>query len=128
MAKVTGFSMLVKNYDVALEWFCQCLNFEVVQDVPTGEETRFVQVAPKDNASFRLVLMLAQTDEQKATVGRQAGESVVLFLETDAFWDEYHGMKARGVKFLEAPREEPYATVAIFEDLYGNKWDLLQSK
>ena len=128
MAKITGFSLLVRDYDLALEWYCHSLNFEVLQDVPTGENTRFVQIAPKDNPGFCLVLMLAQSDQQKTLVGKQAGEGVVLFLESEAFWDDYNGMKLRGVKFLESPREEPYATVVIFEDLYGNKWDLLQSK
>ena len=128
MSKVTGFSLLVKDYDLALEWFCHSLNFEVLQDVPTSDTTRFVQIAPKDHAGFCLVLMLAESELQKQTVGRQAGEGVVLFLETDHFWDDYNGMKLRGVTFLEEPREEPYATVVIFEDLYGNKWDLLQPK
>lgn len=128
MTRLTGFSLLVKDYDLALEWFCHSLNFEVLQDVPNGETTRFVQIAPQDNHDFCLVLMLAQTERQKQLVGRQAGEGVVLFLETDSFWDDYEGMKLRGVKFVESPREEPYATVVIFEDLYGNKWDLLQPK
>ena len=128
MAKISGFSMLVKDYDQALEWFCHSLNFEVIQDVPVGGDQRFVKIAPQDNAMFCLVLMLAESEQQKQLVGKQAGEGVLLFLETDTFWDDYHGMKLRGVKFLEEPREEPYATVVIFEDLYGNKWDLLQSK
>ena len=93
-----------------------------------GDGKRWVLVAPPGSTGASLLLAEAATPEQTACIGNQTGGRVFLFLHTDDFWRDYRQMKAREVKFLEAPREEPYGTVAVFEDLYGNKWDLLEPK
>ena len=91
-----------------------------------GDSRQPKQVAPRGSNGTALLLAKAATPEQSARIGDQAGGRVFLFLHTDDFWRDYEAMRSRGVKFLEAPREEAYGTVAVFEDLYGNKWDLLQ--
>src|SRR5438309_4514817 len=93
-----------------------------------GQDKRWVLVAPKGTGGTRLLLARASNEEEASHIGNQAGGRVFLFLHTDDFWRDYKAMTKRGVKFKEAPREEPYGTVAVFEDLYGNKWDLLQLK
>lgn len=121
-------SLLVNDYDEAIAWFTGPLGFTLREDTPLGEGKRWVVVAPPGSSDAALLLARAANAEQRAAVGRQAGGRVLLFLHTDDFWADYRRMQAAGVVFRETPREEPYATVAVFEDLYGNPWDLLQPK
>jgi catechol 2,3-dioxygenase-like lactoylglutathione lyase family enzyme len=119
-------SLLVEEYDDAIAWFVDKLGFDLAEDTPLGEGKRWVVVRPGVTGGTGLLLAKAADDEQKRHVGNQTGGRVFLFLETDDFWRDHAAMTARGVEFLEKPREESYATVAVFADLCGNKWDLLQ--
>lgn len=118
-------TLLVRDYDEALAFFTEALGFRVVEDTPLGGGKRWVIVAPS-SGSASVLLARAATPEQLKSVGDQAGGRVFLFLHTNDFWRDYRSMQAAKVKFLEAPRQESYGIVAVFEDLYGNKWDLLQ--
>jgi len=122
-------ALVVRDYDEALAFYTQTLDFRLVADIPLGGGKRWVLVAPP-GAAGGSALLLAQADgpDQLARVGDQTGGRVFLFLTTDDFYRDYQVMQARGVQFHETPREEVYATVAVFEDLYGNRWDLLQPK
>lgn len=122
-------TLLVHDYDEAITFYTTQLGFELRVDTPLGAGKRWVLVAPPGVATGS-ALLLAQADgpAQESAVGNQSGGRVFLFLNTDDFWRDYHAMQARGVRFHETPREESYATVAVFEDLYGNLWDLLQPK
>ena len=121
-------TVLVNDYDEAIAWFTGRLGLCLREDTPLGEGKRWVVVAPPGSDGAGLLLARATDDAQRAAVGRQAGGRVLLFLHTDDFWGDYRRMQAAGIRFREAPREEPYATVAVFEDLYGNPWDLLQPR
>ncbi len=118
-------ALLVRDYDEAKAWYTTVVGFSVVEDRPMGGGKRWVVVAPP-GAATRLLLARAATPEQTARVGDQTGGRVFLFLETDDLDRDFRAMSARGVKFREAPRHEDYGTVAVFEDLYGNLWDLIQ--
>src|SRR4051812_45115643 len=119
-------ALLVHDYDEAIAFFTQRLNFDLIEDTPLGPAKRWVRVAPRGAQETALLLARAATPEQQAAVGQQGGGRVFLFLRTDDFQRDYETFSARGVKFLESPREELYGTVAVFEDLYGNRWDLIQ--
>ncbi len=123
-------ALLVRDYDEAIAYFTEKLGFHVVEDSPStdrkGEPKRWVLIAPPGSPETKLLLAKASMPEEISRVGNQTGGRVFLFLHTDDFWRDYRSMVARGVKFVRDPREEPYGTVAVFEDLYGNKWDLLQ--
>ena len=119
-------TFLVRDYDEAVAFFTRQLGFRLVEDTALGGGKRWVRVQPPDADGLSLLLAQAVTPEQQAGVGRQAGGRVFLFLETDDFARDHRAMLAAGVVFDEAPRHEPYGTVAVFRDLYGNKWDLLQ--
>ena len=119
-------TFLVRNYDEALAFFAGVLGFSVIEDNPLPGGKRWLLVAPQGSRSPQLLLAQAATPDQAQCIGKQAGGRVFLFLHTDDFWRDYRLMQARNVRFLESPREEPYGTVAVFEDLYGNKWDLLE--
>ena len=121
-------ALLVRDYDEAKAWFVEVLGFRVVDDTPQGVDKRWLVVAPPGSVEARLVLAKAVTAEEKAHIGNQTGGRVFLFLHTDDFRRDHAAMTAKGVRFLETPRDEPYGIVAVFEDLYGNKWDLLQPK
>lgn len=126
--KIATLSLLVAEYDEAIEFYCTRLGFTLLEDTPLGAGKRWVVVAPKGEAGARLLLARADGQEQRAAIGRQAGGRVMLFLETDNFARDHAAMTAKGVTFLEAPRHEPYGTVAVFADLYGNKWDLIEPR
>jgi catechol 2,3-dioxygenase-like lactoylglutathione lyase family enzyme len=133
MAQTVGYvALVVRDYDDALTFFTQSLGFTVIEDTVAkdrlGNDKRWVLVSPPGSRGASLLLARASTPEEASRVGNQTGGRVFLFLHTDDFWRDYHEMLARGVKFNEAPRQEPYGTVAVFEDLYGNKWDLLELK
>jgi len=121
-------ALVVRDYDEAIAFYTRMLGFDLVEDTPLDGGKRWVLVAPRNSKETRLLLARAVTDEQKSRIGNQTGSRVFLFLHTDDFWRDYHDMKLRGVVFAGEPREEEYGTVVVFEDLYGNKWDLLQRK
>ena len=126
--RLTSVALVVRDYDEAVAFFTECLRFAVVEDTPLGGGKRWVVVAPPGGGGATLLLARAANADQAARVGDQAGGRVFLFLRTDDFWADHRHMAARGVRFAEGPREEPYGTVAVFLDLYGNRWDLVQPR
>jgi len=120
-------TLVVDDYDQAIAWYTGKLGFRLLQDIDQGDK-RWVVVGPGDDSAAALLLARASTDEQRSRIGNQTGGRVGFFLNTDDFWRDHAAMTARGVEFRETPREEAYATVAVFADLYGNTWDLLEPK
>jgi catechol 2,3-dioxygenase-like lactoylglutathione lyase family enzyme len=117
----------VRDYDDALAFFRDKLQFTLVEDTYQPEQDkRWVVVAPPRSTGTTLLLARATTPAQVAAIGNQTGGRVFLFLETDDFWRDYNALRATGVRFVREPKEAPYGTVAVFEDLYGNLWDLVQ--
>jgi catechol 2,3-dioxygenase-like lactoylglutathione lyase family enzyme len=123
---IGSIALLVRDYDEAIAYFTTRLGFALTEDSDLGDGKRWVLVAPPGADGSRLLLAKASAPEQLRRVGDQAAGRVFLFLHTDDFWRDYAAYCARAVEFCEAPREEPYGTVAVFKDLYGNRWDLLQ--
>ena len=118
---IAHLTFLVRDYDEALAFFTKKLGFQLLEDTPLPGNKRWLLVAPSDSNGAALLLAQAATPEQSRAIGNQTGGRVFLFLHTDDFWRDYHVYQSRGVRFLETPREESYGTVAVFEDLYGNK-------
>jgi catechol 2,3-dioxygenase-like lactoylglutathione lyase family enzyme len=127
MRTIASVTYLVRDYDEAIRFFTESLGFDLVEDTVIDEDTRWVRVAPR-GAGTCLLLAKADDPEQTSRIGDQTGGRVAFFLHTDDFWRDHAAMQAKGVKFHETPREEPYGTVTVFEDLYGNLWDLLEPK
>ena len=121
-------ALLVRDYDEALAYFVGRLGFRLVEDTRLAADKRWVLVAPPGAREAALLLARAVGPEQEAAVGRQGGGRVFLFLHTDDFARDFAALRARGVTFTGAPREEAYGTVAVFDDLYGNRWDLVQPR
>jgi catechol 2,3-dioxygenase-like lactoylglutathione lyase family enzyme len=121
-------ALVVRDYDEALAFFTRTLNFLLIEDTRLSEDKRWVLIAPPGSQGTALLLARAATSEQESRIGNQTGGRVFLFLHTDDFWRDYREMIARKVVFIRPPQEEEYGTVAVFEDLYGNKWDLVQRK
>jgi len=122
-------ALVVREYDEAIEFFCGKLHFELVEDTYQPEqEKRWVLVAPPGSRGASILLARASTPEQDAVIGHQTGGRVFLFLGTDDFWRDFNEMRSVGVNFVREPKEAPYGTVAVFEDLYGNFWDLVELK
>jgi catechol 2,3-dioxygenase-like lactoylglutathione lyase family enzyme len=121
-------SILVSEYDEAVDFFVNALGFQLLEDTRLDETKRWVVVAPAGDGGSALLLARADTSAQRERVGDQTGERVGLFLHTDDFVGDYGRMLAAGVRFLEEPRHEAYGQVAVFQDLYGNRWDLIQPK
>ena len=122
-------ALVVRDYDEAIEFFCGKLGFDLVEDTYQPEQDkRWVLVAPPGSAGTSILLARASTPEQQASIGRQTGGRVFLFLGTDDFWRDYHAMRANGVTFVREPKQADYGTVAVFTDLYGNLWDLVERK
>lgn len=119
-------TLVVENYDDAIEFYTQKLQFTLVEDTDLGGGKRWVQVSPPNSNGTNLLLAEARSDQQKQAVGNQTGGRVFLFLQTNDFWRDYEVLKSNGVVFNEEPRVEDYGTVVVFQDLYGNKWDLIQ--
>ena len=120
-------SLVVRDYDEALAFYVGTLGFRLVEDTFIPEQSkRWVVVAPPGAVESNLLLAKASTPEQSARIGGQTGGRVFLFLYTDDFWRDYESFKAKGVEFVRPPKREAYGTVAVFVDLYGNLWDLLQ--
>ena len=125
MPHIAQFAVVVRDYDEAIAWYTRMLGFELIEDTDLGGGKRWVLVAPSGARETRLLLARAVTPEQASRIGDQTGGRVFLFLQTDDFARDHAAMLARGVTFPIAPRAEPYGMVAVFEDLYGNRWDLL---
>lgn len=120
-------ALVVRDYDEALDFYLNKLSFELIEDTYQPEQDkRWVVVAPPGGQGATLLLARAATPEQAAFIGNQAGGRVFLFLNSDDFWRDYNAMLARGIRFIREPKQADYGMVAVFEDLYGNRWDLLQ--
>jgi catechol 2,3-dioxygenase-like lactoylglutathione lyase family enzyme len=119
-------AVVVKDYDEAIRFYVDKLKFRLVEDTVLSETKRWVLVAPSNQTGCYILLAKAANEEQASRIGNQTGGRVFLFLYTDDFFRDYHSMIAEGVTFVRDPKEEPYGTVAVFEDLYGNLWDLIQ--
>jgi catechol 2,3-dioxygenase-like lactoylglutathione lyase family enzyme len=125
--RIATVALVVKDYDEAIAFYVKRLGFELIADTPLGHGKRWVLVAPPGGGA-RLLLAEAGDAEEASRIGNQTGGRVGFFLETEDFAADFARFTANGVKFLEAPRHEPYGSVAVFEDLHGNKWDLIQPK
>lgn len=119
-------ALVVRDYDEAIAFYTDALRFELLEDTPLGGGKRWVLVAPPGGRGAALLLARAATPAQETRIGDQTGGRVFLFLHTDDFWDDYRHMQSRGVRFVAQPRSEAYGTVVVFEDLYGNRWDLIE--
>lgn len=125
---IGSIALLVRDYDEAIAFYTQAMGFTLLEDTALGDGKRWVRVAPRGTDGTALLLAKASDDVQRARVGDQTGGRVGFFLHTDDFDRDHAAMTARGVRFVESPRAEVYGTVAVFEDLYGNRWDLLELK
>src|SRR5581483_3188266 len=120
-------SIVVRDYDEALEFYINTLGFSLIDDTVQPEQSkRWFVVSPPRGSGVQLLLARASTPEQESRIGNQTGGRVFLLLYTDDFWRDYHAYKSKGVQFVRDPKEQPYGTVAVFADLYGNLWDLVQ--
>lgn len=120
-------ALVVRDYDEAIDFFCGKLRFELVENTyQPAQDKRWVLVAPPGSSGASILLARASTPEQEAFIGRQTGGRVFLFLGTDDFWRDYREMRSQGITFVREPQEAAYGTVAVFEDLYGNLWDLVE--
>lgn len=125
---IGSITLVVADYDEAIDYYTKSLGFSLLEDIDQGGGKRWVRVAPARGAQTALLLAQAANDAQRERVGDQTGGRVGFFLHTDDFHRDHATMLERGVRFLESPRVETYGTVAVFEDLYGNRWDLLELK
>ena len=124
--RIAHIALVVDDYDDAIRFYTQKLDFQLLEDAKLSDEKRWVMVAPKGAKECCLLLAKAANDRQSIFVGNQAGGRVFLFLFTDNFWRDYEKLKSREIKFVRQPQEFEYGTVAVFEDLYGNMWDLIE--
>jgi catechol 2,3-dioxygenase-like lactoylglutathione lyase family enzyme len=126
---IVHIALLVRDYDEAIEFYTNTLHFTLVEDTYQAEQNkRWVVVSPPGSTATTLLLARAATPEQEHFIGNQSGGRVFLFLNTDDFWRDYNKMASKGIKFVREPKKEAYGMVAVFEDLYGNLWDLLELK
>jgi catechol 2,3-dioxygenase-like lactoylglutathione lyase family enzyme len=125
---IAHIALVVNDYDEAIDFYCNQLGFELKEDTVMSETKRWVIVQPKGTGSCSLLLAKAANEEQHSKVGNQTGGRVFLFLYTDDFWRDYNNYTSKGIVFVREPVEENYGTVAVFKDLYGNLWDLIQPK
>jgi len=126
---IVHIALVVRDYDEAIDFYTNKLNFDLIEDTYQAEQDkRWVVVSPPGSSGTTLLLARASKPEQELFVGNQAGGRVFLFLNTDDFWRDFEAMKAKGIKFIREPKQAEYGMVAVFEDLYGNLWDLLQLK
>ncbi len=126
--RIAQITLVVIDYDEAIKFYTEKLNFVIVEDTSLTETKRWVRIAPKDSTEFCLLLAKADGEEQKSHVGNQTGGRVFLFLYTDDFWRDHKTMLANGISFVREPVEEKWGTVAVFKDLYGNLWDFIEAK
>ncbi len=125
---IGAITLMIDNYDKAIAYYVDKLNFVLIKDIRLDQHKRWVVIAPLENATTQIILTETNNKKQTEAVGNQTGGPVFLFLNTDDFWRDYNQMKSKNVIFLEEPRNEAYGIVVVFEDLYGNKWDLIQHK
>lgn len=125
MQQLIHTALVVADYDEAIAFFTSKIGFELVEDTALSETKRWVLIKPKDSNGACILLAKAANEEQKSRVGNQTGGRVFLFLHTDDFWNDYHRMREKGVEFVSEPIEQPYGTVVVFKDLYGNLWDFI---
>lgn len=124
---IVHIALVVKDYDEAIAFYTQKLNFELIEDTYQPEQDkRWVVVSPPGSSGVSLLLARASNSKQEQFIGNQSGGRVFLFLNTDDFWRDYNALKSVGIKFVRAPKKQEYGMVAVFEDLYGNLWDLLE--
>jgi catechol 2,3-dioxygenase-like lactoylglutathione lyase family enzyme len=123
---IAHIALVVDDYDEAIKFYTEKLGFTLIEDTPQSETKRWVLVAPKGAEECSLLLAKGVGDEQRSRIGNQTGGRVFLFLRTDDFWRDYNHYLSKGVQFVREPKVEDYGTVAVFEDLYGNLWDLVE--
>ena len=124
---IVHIALVVKDYDEAIDFYTQKLNFDLIEDMYQPEEDkRWVVIAPPNSNGTTILLARASKPEQEAFIGNQTGGRVFLFLNSDDFWRDYNDMRSKGIEFVREPKKADYGTVAVFKDLYGNLWDLLQ--
>ena len=123
---LAGISLVVNDYDEAIEFYTRKLSFTLLEDTRMSDTKRWVVIAPPGSTGCTLLLAKAANDAQKAAVGNQTGGRVFLFLHTDNFDRDYKQMQEAGIEFIESPRQEAYGKVVVFADLYGNRWDLIE--
>lgn len=123
---IAHIALVVRDYDEAIAYYTQVLGFELLEDALLAPGKRWVLVAPRGNRGSSLLLARAANPEQQSRIGNQTGGRVFLFLHTDDFQRDYQAFLTRGVHFVEAPRSEAYGNVVVFEDMYGNRWDLIE--
>ena len=123
---IAALTLVVRDYDEAIHWYTGVLGFELLEDTAMDGGKRWVRIAPAGSTGTSLLLAAAKDASQEAAIGRQAGGRVFLFLATDDFERDHEAMRAQGVIFVREPKQAPYGKVAVFEDLYGNLWDLVQ--
>lgn len=126
--QIAHIALVVEDYDDAIKFYTEKLNFTLIEDTVLSDTKRWVLVAPKGSAGCSLLLAKGVGNEQKSRIGNQTGGRVFLFLKTDDFWRDYKNMQNQGIKFTRDPKKEDYGTVAVFADLYGNLWDLIEFK
>ena len=126
---IAHLALVVRDYDEAIDFYTKKLHFTLIEDTYQPEQDkRWVVVSPPGSTGASLLLAKASKPEQEAFIGNQTGGRVFLFLHTDDFWRDYNDMVSKGIRFVRQPNEEPYGTVAVFEDLYGNLWDLIENR
>lgn len=126
--RIASFALLVPDYDEAISYYVDCLGFHVVEDISLSPSKRWVLMSPNRDSHCNILLAKADSKEQKKAIGNQAGGRVFLFLHTEDFDRDFDLFTNKGVTFLEEPRDEVYGKVVVFEDKFGNKWDLMQPK
>ncbi len=124
--RIAHIALVVDDYDDAIEFYTKKLDFQLLEDSKISEDKRWVMIAPKGAKECCLLLVKAANERQTTFVGNQTGGRVFLFLFTDDFWRDYENLKSREIKFVRPPQDLEYGTVAVFEDLYGNMWDLIE--
>ncbi len=124
--RIAHIALVVDDYDEAIEFYTQKLDFQLIEDTQLSDEKRWVMVAPNGAKECSLLLAKAANEQQTSIIGNQAGGRVFLFLFTDNFERDYAKLKSRDIKFVRPPQDFEYGTVAVFEDLYGNRWDLIE--
>ncbi|MBJ7883057.1 VOC family protein [Gelidibacter salicanalis] len=124
---IVHIALVVRDYDEAIEFYTKKLNFELIEDIYQPEQDkRWVVISPPNSVGTTILLARASKEEQESFIGNQTGGRVFLFLNSDDFWRDYNEMKSRGIEFIREPKKADYGTVAVFKDLYGNLWDLLE--
>lgn len=125
---IAHIALLVRDYDEAITFYTTLLGFNLMEDIPLSPIKRWVLISPPGSTGTQLLLAKADNEKQMSAIGNQSGGRVFLFLNTDDFYRDYHAMKAKGIEFVREPSHEAYGTVAVFKDLYGNLWDLIERK